>query len=242
MVGGQRLVEKNFHRHALDDFDVIAGRVFRRQQAECRAAASLNAVHVRAQRFAERVNLHERRLAGLHFFQLRFLKVRHDPDVRRHDGHQLLAHLNVIARLDRLACHAPVAQRENFGVRKVQLRRCDIRLRRLPLGQGHCNGGSGRRQGCPGLVHLRIIHSNLLSGRVQICLRLEICRLRGIEFALRNGVLFPQILRAVKIHLRPFRGRLGGVGIGLRLPDGGFGGGHLGAHQLVTSQKCLVIG
>ena len=89
VAGGQRFVENDFHRHALDDFHVIAGRVFRRQQAEPRAAAGLNAVHVCAQRFAKRVNLNEHRLVGLHVFQLRFLEIGHDPDVVRHDGHYL---------------------------------------------------------------------------------------------------------------------------------------------------------
>ena len=36
-----RLVEHDLDRHALHDLDVIAGRVFRRQQAERRAAAGL---------------------------------------------------------------------------------------------------------------------------------------------------------------------------------------------------------
>ena len=42
---GQRFVKHNFDRHALDHLDVIAHRIFRRQQAEPRAGSGLQAVH-----------------------------------------------------------------------------------------------------------------------------------------------------------------------------------------------------
>src|SRR5258707_1435052 len=51
------LIEHDLHGHALDDFHVIASGVFRRQHAEGRSAAGLNAVHTSAQ-FETRVRVH----------------------------------------------------------------------------------------------------------------------------------------------------------------------------------------
>src|SRR3954469_14147476 len=39
-------VEHDLHRDALNDFDEIAGRIFRRQQAEARAGCGRDALHV----------------------------------------------------------------------------------------------------------------------------------------------------------------------------------------------------
>ena len=46
MLGFDWAIEKNPHRHALDDFDVISDRVFGRQQTEPSAAAGLDAFDV----------------------------------------------------------------------------------------------------------------------------------------------------------------------------------------------------
>ena len=95
----------------------------------CRAAAGLHTVHVRAEfPSAQRVNRHERGLARVHFFQLRFLEIGHDPHIRRHKRHDLLAGLQIIADFNLLSRHAPVAWRKDFRVGQIQLCRSDVGL------------------------------------------------------------------------------------------------------------------
>jgi hypothetical protein len=59
------MVKHDLDRHALDHFDVVARCVFRRQQAETRAAAGLNAIDVPSKGLPmQRVNPDLDRLAG----------------------------------------------------------------------------------------------------------------------------------------------------------------------------------
>src|SRR6185295_10265981 len=76
-----RLVEHDLHRHALHDLDKIAGGVFRGQQAEGGAAASLNAVDM-AFEYAMRVGVDAdvNRIARPHRQKLRLLEICRDPD------------------------------------------------------------------------------------------------------------------------------------------------------------------
>src|SRR5262245_25956973 len=45
-IGVGRLVEHDLHGYALHDLDIVPGRVFRRKQAEGRAAAGLDTLNV----------------------------------------------------------------------------------------------------------------------------------------------------------------------------------------------------
>src|SRR5271163_5136532 len=81
------LIENDFYGDALDDFHVIAGGVFGRQQAGARAAGAGDAVHVAAVGAAVGVHLDFRGLALAHRFQLRFFVVGGDPNIgERNDG------------------------------------------------------------------------------------------------------------------------------------------------------------
>ena len=79
-----------------------------------------------------------------------------------------------------------------------------------------------------------------MPGGVQVRLRLLSRGLRAVKFLLRNRVLLPQFLVALKIRLRARRGggRRGGVGLGF-LSDG-LGGRHLRAHQLQPGEREFV--
>src|SRR6266516_6537126 len=44
-AAGSSVVEHNLDRHALHDLDIVACRILRREQAEPRACAGLNAIH-----------------------------------------------------------------------------------------------------------------------------------------------------------------------------------------------------
>ena len=46
VIRPRNIIQQNLDWHALNDLDVIARRVFGRQQAESRAGARLNAVHM----------------------------------------------------------------------------------------------------------------------------------------------------------------------------------------------------
>ncbi len=112
------LIEHNFYRHALHDFDEIAGRVFRRQQAETRAAAGLNAVDVAVQSARGiRVHFHLCRLPGAHVSELCFLEIRRDPNVRRHNGKKRLPDLHIAPGLDRFVRHLAGFGRGHFECR-----------------------------------------------------------------------------------------------------------------------------
>lgn len=77
--------------HALHDFDEVACRIFRRQQAKCGARAGLYGFHVTRQ-LAVRIGIDPNlnRLAGSHVLQLRFLVVCNHPNFVGHEHHQAL--------------------------------------------------------------------------------------------------------------------------------------------------------
>ena len=74
-------VEDDFYRYALDDFDKIAGGIFRRQKTEDRTGSGLQTIHA-AFEFHPRisVDLDINRLPYPHFIYLGFLEIRDDPD------------------------------------------------------------------------------------------------------------------------------------------------------------------
>src|SRR5437867_3758704 len=84
--------------HALDYFHIIARRVFRRQQSESRATASLNAVQSSAQ-VEVWVSIHRNvyRLSRLHVAELRLFEISDHPHARWHERHERLSYLHVIA-------------------------------------------------------------------------------------------------------------------------------------------------
>ena len=84
------LIERDLDRHALHHLHIIAGGVFRRQQAERGAAAGLDAVDVAGEGPAERVDLDVDGLSDLHVGELQLLEIGGDPDIERHDDHDRL--------------------------------------------------------------------------------------------------------------------------------------------------------
>src|SRR5271163_1033227 len=118
-------IENDLHRDALDDFHVIAGGVFGRQQAGARAAGAGDAIHVAAVGTAIGVHFYFGGLVFAHVFQLRFFVVGGDPDfVEGHDGEKLLAGLDVHAYFGIFADHA-IYRRDDFRVLKIELRLLD---------------------------------------------------------------------------------------------------------------------
>ncbi len=113
VLGVLALLEHDLHRHALHDFDVVAGRVFRRQQAEARAGGGGDAVHVPLELAAPYASTSiVARWPGSHVAQLRLLEIGRDPDVvERDDGHQRLAGLHDLADFDRLRLTTPLHRR-----------------------------------------------------------------------------------------------------------------------------------
>ena len=100
------LIEDNLHRNPLHHFDVVAGRILRRQQAEFRARGGRNAVDVRVEDPAAiGVDRDGGGLARMHIRQLGLFEIGGDPDVLlRNDRHQRLARLNDLSGLDMFSC------------------------------------------------------------------------------------------------------------------------------------------
>src|SRR5581483_4069762 len=95
------LIEPDDHGDTLDDFDVVAGRVLGRKQAEARSAGSRQTFDVTAIAAAVGVHLDVRRLADLHVLKLRFFEVGDNPDVVQIDNrYQELPGFDVLADLD----------------------------------------------------------------------------------------------------------------------------------------------
>src|SRR6266404_5485354 len=81
-------IENDFYRHALYDLHVISRGVFRRQQTQHRASRSSDRINMTRKSLAVSVHFHFHLLARLHRAQLRFLKIRSDPNIlQRHDDH-----------------------------------------------------------------------------------------------------------------------------------------------------------
>ena len=147
MLGVGRLVDHDLHRDALHDLDVVAGGVLRRQQAEARPGAGLDAVHVPFEQLVG-VGVHpdRGRLPGLHIAELSLLEVRDHPYLAGHDGEERLAHLHVGSRLHALPRDPPGLRRVDLRVgqielclahRRLVLRDLSGRLGRLGAAVGH---------------------------------------------------------------------------------------------------------
>ncbi|KAF5406531.1 MAG: hypothetical protein Udaeo2_34060 [Candidatus Udaeobacter sp.] len=123
------LIEHDLHGHALDYLHVIASGVFRRQHAEGRSAAGLNAVHTSAQ-FETRISVHGDvyGLSRLHIPELRLFEIGGYPNSRRHERHERLSHLHVIAGSHRFLSHVAVDRRYDFRVTQVKFGLLDCRF------------------------------------------------------------------------------------------------------------------
>src|ERR1700685_1577360 len=98
MVAVFSWLENDLHRDSLDDFDVVAGGVFRRQQTEGWAGGPGDAVDVAVQNSTAGVDMNPGFLTNAHVPQLGFLEVGSDPDIiKRHNGEQLLPGLDIQA-------------------------------------------------------------------------------------------------------------------------------------------------
>src|SRR5262245_24909932 len=68
-------IKDDLHRHALDNFDIVAGRVFRRQNAESSSGSALDTVHMAFEHLAGiGVDLDFGRLPRANVVQLSFLE------------------------------------------------------------------------------------------------------------------------------------------------------------------------
>src|ERR1700735_516053 len=93
-------VEANPHRQSLHDLDVVAGRVFGRQQTIEFASRPGQAFDVAVVVASGSIDVNRYGLAAMHLVQLRLAKVSGDPDiVERNDAKQLFARLHALAYL-----------------------------------------------------------------------------------------------------------------------------------------------
>ena len=112
-----RLVKDDLHRHPLNDFNEIAGRILRRQQRESAASTHLKTFDMGVEIMAgQRVNPHGNGLANLHLLQLSLFEIRDYPDVRRHKRKEGLTWLNIVARFDALLGYSTVKRGEDLGI------------------------------------------------------------------------------------------------------------------------------
>src|SRR5208282_578507 len=119
------LVEYDLHRYALHNFDVIAGGVFGREQAEARTAGASDGIDMPLVGLAVRIHRDVSRQTWLHLLELRLLEVRRDPEVafaERNNLHHLLAGLHVLTDLNGAVADDSADRRHDFRVRKVEFR------------------------------------------------------------------------------------------------------------------------
>src|SRR5580704_149810 len=116
---GLALVEHNLHRNALHHFDVVAGGILGRQQAEARSAGSGNGIDMPLISLAGRIDGNVSRQTRFHVPKLRLLKVSCDPKItlpEQNDLHHLLAGLHVLTNLDSAIAHGSADRRNHFQV------------------------------------------------------------------------------------------------------------------------------
>jgi len=115
-------VEIDNHGNPLHHLDVIAGGVFRGQQAETCPAGARETADMATVSAAVGVHSQGHALAHLHVLELGFLEVGHYPDVAQiDDRQQQLSGFDVLAGFDRFARHDSRTGRLDSGVFKVQL-------------------------------------------------------------------------------------------------------------------------
>src|SRR5215471_6928152 len=153
MLGIWLLVEDDLDGQALNDLNVVAGRILWRQQRKARAGASLEAVNMPPEDFV-RISVQPDLdwLPGAHSAELCLLEVRQFPHLGGDEDEQRLAGLQERAELDRLPRDSSI------------FRRKDLRVGKIKLGLSH--SGLGLLDLRAGGLHLRLLDSDLLRGRV----------------------------------------------------------------------------
>src|SRR6266849_8315558 len=123
MVGILSRLEQDSHGQPLHYFYVVAGSVFRRQQAEPITARARHMLDITALIPAERIDVNCDGLASVHAGELCFLEVRDHPDVigLGHE-HQSLSWLDTRAELDRALAGDPIRGGVNLCVAEVEQR------------------------------------------------------------------------------------------------------------------------
>src|SRR5882724_647705 len=138
MLRVRRLVEDDFDRHALDDFDVVPRCIFGWNQTELCSSTCLEAVDMSFEHLI-RVGVYGdvHRLARRHSSNLALFEVGSDPNVSGYDRQKRLPNLNLGAFFDRLACHTA-----GFG--SVDLRIGELEFCLFYLGPQLFNSCAGR--------------------------------------------------------------------------------------------------
>jgi hypothetical protein len=133
-----RIVHDDLHRHALDDLDVIAGGILRRQQRERGAGSGLNAVDMATDfAFRKGIDLERHRLSGPHAVELNLLEVRRNPDLIGHKRGQVRAGLCELPD-----CSAEINDAARLRRRNRRIGQIELRLVALCLGLGEARGGA----------------------------------------------------------------------------------------------------
>ena len=118
-------LQNNLYRYPLNDFHVVTGCIFGRQQAEEGARCSRNAIDMTAVRAAVRVEVNLCFLAHAHVFELGLFEIRGDPHlIEGNHSEHLLPRLDVQSD-NNLFRDLPGYRREYFGVSEIQLRLFD---------------------------------------------------------------------------------------------------------------------
>src|SRR5208282_798957 len=110
---------------ALHHFDVVAGGVFWRQQAEALSTSAGDGINMTFVGFAGGIDFDLCPLARLHLAQLCLLEVCRDPDVlfiERDDHHHHLPGLHVLTDLHSAIADRSADWRNHFGVLEIQFR------------------------------------------------------------------------------------------------------------------------
>src|ERR1051325_8197581 len=95
------LIKSDTHRNSLHYFYVIAGSVFRRQEAKARSGCATYGLNCSVVFLTISINLDFDWLSNFHVTQLRFFKVGGRPDVIEvHDGKKRLAGLQGFSRVN----------------------------------------------------------------------------------------------------------------------------------------------
>src|SRR5262249_5248543 len=137
MLGIWLLVEYDLDGQALNDLNVIAGRVLWRQQREARAGARLEAVNMPPEDFV-RISVQPDLdwLPRAHAAELCLLEVCQYPHLGWHEDEQRLAGLQERAELDRLPRDSSIFRRIDFRVGEIKLGLSHGGFSLLDLGTG----------------------------------------------------------------------------------------------------------
>src|SRR6267142_5410096 len=122
-------VERDAHRHALDDLDPVSRGVLRGKEREGAAGAGAESgeLAVIGDRAAIRVGDELHRLARAQIRQLAFLEIRVHPDlVERYDRHQRRAGADALAYLHRAPGNEPGYRCRKRGARIRQIGLADL--------------------------------------------------------------------------------------------------------------------